>query len=116
VPLSWMSQADVTVSSGNPVGGWIKTKGARIVNVVLYCTDPSNMAHMIVEVAEELDGAGNALHSEILEKGADFAAGPGEQKTFTLRQCPHGFMRLSASGDSPSFPATLVRGGIEVIH
>ncbi len=105
----------VSVTTGQPLSPWIKTRGASLVKHVLYNEDVTSTAHMIFEAAEELDVNGNPVHSEIVEKDADVACGPGQQKTYTLRNCPYPFMRLSASGDPPGYASTLVRGGIEVL-
>jgi hypothetical protein len=114
MPPGWMS-GQVSVSTGNPVSGWVKTRGASVVKHLLYNEDLTGTAHMIFEAAEELDVDGNPVHAEIVEKDADVACGPGLQKTYAVRNCPYHFMRLSASGDPPGYAATLVRGGIEVL-
>lgn len=115
----------VSVSTGQPIvvpgadsGGWMPAavNGRRVkARFVLFDVDGSNNASMLIEVAEQVTN-GVAAHSEFLEKSADISCAPGEQKTYEIEDCTFPFVRLSAAGPSPSYPATQVQGGIEIIQ
>jgi len=114
---------DVTVSTGQPVTGWVAVGAVAIsaarnhlvARLVLYNKDAASSAHMIIEAAEEVTN-GVAAFSEIIEKNADIAADPLGQREYRLQNCIHRYLRLSASSDSPGFSPITVQGGIEVIQ